>query len=185
MAIFKNRAPKIFYELLNKPIEEVKKILGITGSKPTPEEIGDLTNVDASSSFDAYVLAYNQTSSTWVANRPPLLFSINVQKGTTPLTSADNGIQSDLVTFDTTREIINIKLSQYAALSSGSYDIAFKTLSGTTIASYSVADASIASTYGISGTAYTNFSIGGVYIEITNITGTLHGVKLNFDAIIV
>lgn len=29
MAIFKNRVPKIFYELLNKPIEEVKKILGI------------------------------------------------------------------------------------------------------------------------------------------------------------
>ena len=29
MAIFKERVPKIFYELLNKPIEEVKKILGI------------------------------------------------------------------------------------------------------------------------------------------------------------
>jgi hypothetical protein len=135
--------------------------------------------------FITHVWYYSKESFLIEIQKPTVIIhNFKIQQGITPLTSANNGDTSELLIIPDTslRLLTNFKVRVLGSASSGSMDILIKKIDGTLLSTNTIANMSFTNVANLSTPdVYSNFTLGGLYLEVQNITGSVAALNVNFE----
>lgn len=132
---------------------------------------------------------YTGTVGTKEYVQPTILYSLAINKGNNSLTSANNNETSYPIGFPLSiangYSIQDVSISLNNSISTGAITLALKnTRDNSVINSYTISDASLLSSniiVSVNSSGINFNSIRGVYLEVSGITGTIHGLNYSFN----